>query len=75
MKRKSSGSISHKAIGKEKSKNAHTREMSPNKQSNNNTMTFINTKEVTNEIIRNEIMKRKNEEDVLRNAPSVVRNI
>jgi len=75
MKRKSSGSISDKAIGKEKSKNAHTGEMSPNKQSNNNTMTFINTKEVTNEIIRNEIMKRKNEEDVLRNAPSVKPNM
>jgi len=62
MKRKSSGSISPRAVGKEKSKKAQSGEMSANKQSNNNTVGFINTKEVTNAIIRNEIMKRKNEE-------------
>ena len=75
MKRESSGSISPRAVGKEKSKMAQSGEMSANKQSNNNTVAFINTKEVTNEIIRKEIMKRKNEEELIRNKPSVVRNI
>merc|ERR1712083_1210828 len=33
-------------------------------------MSCINTKEVTNEIIRNEIMKRKSEEQNLKHEPS-----
>jgi len=75
MKRKSSGSISPRAVGKEKFKKAQSGEMSADKQSNNNIAAFINTKEVTNEIIRNEIMKRKNEEELIRQAPSVKPNL
>lgn len=63
MKRKSSGSISPRGVVKDQAKKGQPGDLQPQKSaSNNNTMSFINTKTVTNEIIRNEIMKRKSEE-------------
>ena len=73
MKRKSSGSISPRGVQKDKRTNAKSEEIQPDKSTaNNNTLGFMSTKAVTNEIIRNEIKKRKSEEQNLKQEKTTV---
>ena len=74
MKRKPSESVSLIAIGQDKKGQpvGMSSDLEPHKSAvNNNTFTFKNTKTVTNEIIRNEIIKRKSEEqNIKQKSPS-----
>merc|ERR1712106_530722 len=75
MKRKSSGSISPRGGPKDKRTNAKSEEIQPDKSTaNNNTLGFMSTKAVTNEIIRNEIKKRKSEEQNLKQEKTTTSN-
>ena len=77
MKRKSSESLSPRAIGLEKKSQSDSKPISTDTQTqepaiNNNTYTFTNTKQVTNQIIMNEILKRKSEDQNIKAKSSLV---
>jgi len=75
MKRKSSGSISPRGVQKDKITEAKSGDIQPDKSAaNNNTLGFLSTKAVTNEIIRNEIKKRKSEEQNLKPEKTTTSN-